>query len=108
MTRLPALDASHRAADREGKPRNQAWAPPGNSCLHCGGLLISGCTASLECDVTGTLVTLWRCVNCGDCLDHDILTNRWKSPGPTRERARQPTGPEYTGWPRGVETGMTR
>lgn len=53
---------------------------PGNSCLQCYGLLISGYTASLERDVTGTLVTLWRCVNCGDCLDHVILTNRWESP----------------------------
>ena len=29
----------------------------------------------------------WRCVNCGDCIDHDILANRWKSPVPARETA---------------------
>jgi hypothetical protein len=30
---------------------------------------------------------LWRCVNCGDCIDHDILANRWNGPVPARESA---------------------
>jgi hypothetical protein len=68
MTRLPALDASHRAADRDREPHHQLAVPCGDSFLRCGGLLIPGYTASLERDVTGTLVTLWRCFNCGDCI----------------------------------------
>ena len=105
----PALtDASRRAPDRDRGPRNQAWAPPGASCLRCGGLLILSYTASLESDVTGRPMRVWRCVNCGDCVDRDILANRWKGPGPARPRARPRTGPQHTGRPRGVGTGMTR
>jgi hypothetical protein len=101
-------DASHQAADREKWPCNKASIPPGEFCLRCGGLLVPSYTASLERDVRGTPVTLWRCVNCGDCVDHDILANRGKGSGSARVRARPPTGPQYTGRPRGVGTGMTR
>ena len=87
----PALtDASRQAPDREREPRNKASAPPGESCLRCGGLLVPSYTASLERDVTGKPMTLWRCVNCGDCVDHDILANRGKGPGSAR-RARKTT-----------------
>jgi hypothetical protein len=96
MTQLPALDATHRAADREGNPRNQAWAPPGDFCLRCGGLLVPEYTAALERDVTDTLVTLWRCVNCGDCVDHEILAHRGEGSGSAGPGARLPTGPQYT------------
>ena len=68
-------------------PRNQTWTPPGTCCLRCGGLLVPSYTASLERDFTGTPVTLWRCVNCGDCIDYDILANRWNGPVPARETA---------------------
>jgi len=108
MTQFPARDASHRAADGEGNPRNQAWAPPGDSYLRYGGLLVHEYTASLERDVIGTLVTLWRCVNCGDCVDHDILANRGEGSGSAGPGARLPAGPQYTSRPHGVETGMTR
>lgn len=101
-------DTSHRAADRDREPRNKASAPPGESCLRCGGLLVPSYTASLERDVTGTPVTLWRCVNCGDCVDRDILANRGNGSGSARVRARPPTGPQYTGRPHGLGTGMTR
>ena len=67
--------------------RNQDWTPPGASCLRCSGLLVPSYTASLERDFTGTPVTLWRCVNCGDCVDRDILANRWNSPVPACETA---------------------
>jgi len=87
-TSLPVLpDAPHQAADREKGPRNKASVPPGEFCLRCGGLLVPSYTASLERDVTGKPVTLWRCVNCGDCVDHDILANRGKGPGSGRVRA---------------------
>ncbi len=104
----PVLPDAHRSADRDREPHNKASAPPGGFCLRCGGLLVPSYTASLERDVMGKPVTLWRCVNCGDCVDCDILANRWKSPGPARQRARPPTGPQYTGRPSGVGTGMTR
>ena len=104
----PALsDASRRAADRDRAPRQQAWAPPGGCCLRCGGLLVPSYTASLDREVTGTPVTLWRCINCGDCVDPDILANRGKGTEPARPRARSPTGLQRTGRPRGVGTSMT-
>jgi hypothetical protein len=80
-------DVSRRTSDRASGPRNQTWTPPGASCLRCSGLLVPSYTASLERDVIGTLVTLWRCVNCCDCIDHNILANRWKGPVPARETA---------------------
>lgn len=81
-----ALTGAFRPAlDREEGLRNKAWTPPGESCLRCGGLLAPSYTASLERDITGELVRLWCCVNCGDCLDSIILANRWKSPMPACE-----------------------
>jgi len=80
-------DASRRTSDRERGPRNLTSASSGVSCLRCGGWLVPSYTASLERDVTGTPVTLWRCVNCGDCVDRDILANRWNGPMPARETA---------------------
>ena len=101
-------DASRLAADRDREPRHQPPAPPGESCLRCGGLLVLSYTASLERDIAGTPVTLWRCVNCGDCVDHDILANRGKGSGSARVRVRPSAGPQYIGRPQGVGTGMTR
>ncbi len=84
----PALtDVSRRAPDRDRRPRNKAWAPPSEFCLRCGGLLVPSYLASLESDLTGRPMRLWRCVNCGDCLDSYILANRWKGPVPARETA---------------------
>ena len=80
-------NASRRTSDREVKPRNQAWTPTGASCLRCGGLLVLSYMASLESDLSGRPMRLWRCVNCGDCIDHDILANRWNGPVPARETA---------------------
>ena len=104
---LALTDASRLASDRDRGPRNQAWTPPSASCLRCGGLLILSYMASLESDLTGRPMRLWRCVNCGDSVDHDILANRWNGPVPARPRARPPTGLQHTGRPRGVETSMT-
>ena len=108
-TASPILpDASHSAVDRDGQSRHQALVPPGASCRRCSGLLVLSYTATLEWDITGKPMTLWRCVNCGDCVDHDILANRGKGSGSARVRARPPIGPQYTGRPHGVGTGMTR
>jgi hypothetical protein len=101
-------DASHRATDRDVEPRNKASAPPGKFCLRCGGLRVPSYTANWERDVTGKPMTFWRCVNCGDCVDHDILANRVKGSGSARVRARPPAGPQYIGWLPGAGTGMTR
>jgi hypothetical protein len=101
-------DASHRTADREKESPNKAWAPPDKCCLCFDGLLVFSYTASWERDVTGTPMTLWRCVNCGDCVDHDILANRVKGSGSARVRARPPAGPQYIGWLPGAGRGMTR
>ena len=80
-------DVSRRTPDRERGPRDQAWTPSGASCLRCGGLLVLSYMASLESDLSGRPMRLWRCVNCGDCIDHDILANRWNGPVPARETA---------------------
>jgi hypothetical protein len=104
MTWLPALDASHRVADRDKDPHHHMPSPCGDACLCCGGLLIHEYTAALERDVTGTLVTLWRYVNCGDCVDHEILANRGEGSGSAGPHARLPTGPQCTSRPHGVET----
>ena len=85
----PALtDVSRRAPDRDREPRNKISAPTGEFCLRCSGLLVPTYTAALERDITGTPVTLWRCVNCGDCVDSEILANRWKGSMPARARTR--------------------
>jgi hypothetical protein len=108
-TSPPVLpDATHRATDLDVEPRNKASVPPGGFCMRCGGLLVSGYTVSWERDVTDKPMTLWRCVNCGDCVDRDIMANRGKGSGSARVRARPPAGPQYIEWLRGVGTGTTR
>ena len=79
--------ASRRTPGRDRGSRNQAWPPSGSYCLRCGGLLVLSYMASLESDLSGRPMRLWRCVNCGDCVDHYILANRWKGPAPARETA---------------------
>jgi hypothetical protein len=81
------IDASRRTPDRERMPRNLTSASPGACCLRCGGLLVLSYMASLESDLSGRPMRLWRCVNCGDCIDYDILANRWNGPVPARETA---------------------
>ena len=98
MSRLadsPNISESHQAAGLN--PRNQPPALPSLSCVRCGGLLVPGDVASLERDVAGIPMTLWRCVNCGDCVDRFILANRWKSPASAVPRVRLPAGPQRTG-----------
>jgi hypothetical protein len=69
---------------------NQVSDRPGAACLRCGGLLVLTYMASLEPDLTGNPMRLWRCVNCGNCVDHFIMANRGKgSNGPTRNRRPQ-------------------
>ena len=80
-------DASRRTPDRERVPRNLTSASSGTCCLRCGGLLVLSYMASLESDLSGRPMRLWRCVNCGDCIDYDILANRWNGPVPARETA---------------------
>ena len=106
----PALtDVSRRTPARGKKPRSQAAPPPGAFCLRCGGLLVPSYTTSLERDITGTPVTLWRCVNCGDCVDRFILANRWKSPASAVPRVQLPTGPTgAVGFPQPSSKGRTR
>jgi len=69
------------------------------SCPRCGGLLVVSYPVSLECDLSGMPVTLWRCVNCGNYMDRFILANRLQNP--------MPAGPQRTGRSRGAKTGIT-
>lgn len=78
-------DAFRLTPDREKRLRNKTWTPSGESCLRCSGLLVLSYMAALESDLTGKPMTLWRCLNCGDYVDHDILANRSKSPVPAGE-----------------------
>jgi len=68
-------------------PNTQTWDPLGASCLRCGGLLVLSYLASLESDLNGRPMRQWRCVNCGECIDHAILGNRWNGPVPACEPA---------------------
>ena len=88
---LTLSDVSRRTAARATEPRNQAAAPSDTSCLRCGGLLVPSYTASLERDFIGAPETLWRCINCGDCVDPEILANRGTRVLPARQRARPRT-----------------
>ena len=88
---LTLSDVFRRTATRATKPRNQAAALSDTSCLRCGGLLVPSYMASLERDFIGAPETLWRCVNCGDCVDPEILANRGKLVLPVRQRARPRT-----------------
>lgn len=81
---------------------------PNDFCLQCEGLLVASYPSSLECDLPGMPVTLWRCVNCGNCMDHFILANRLQSPMPARRRARTPAGPQHTGRSRGMKAGISQ
>jgi RNase P subunit RPR2 len=71
-----SLDIGASPIKQQTETRATMRRLPGGCCLRCGGLLVLSYTASLELDVTGTPVTLWRCVNCGNCVDHAILVNR--------------------------------
>lgn len=103
----PALADTHRRASRrERGPRKKSSPPPDESCRRCGGLMVPSYTASLESDCTGKPMTLWRCVNCGDCVDACILANRWKGGGPARPHERPRTGRRYAGQPRGGGRGI--
>jgi hypothetical protein len=108
-TASPILaEASHPAVDRDGLSRHQASVLPGASCRRCSGLLVLSYTATLEWDITGKPMALWRCLNCGDCVDHDILANQGKGSGSVRPHPRTPIGPQYRGRPPRVGAGMTR
>jgi|CXWL01.1.fsa_nt_gi hypothetical protein len=84
-------DVSRRTAAGATQSRKQASAPSDTSCLRCGGLLVPSYTASLERGFIGAPETLWRCVNCGDCVDPEILANREARVLPARQRARPRT-----------------
>ena len=98
MSRLagsPNVGAARQAASLAS--RTPPPARPGTACVRCGGLLVHSYTAALERDVSGRPVTLWRCVNCGDCVDPFILANRWKGPASAISHVRLPAGPPRAG-----------
>lgn len=90
---------SRLALNRQRGARNKASAPPDESCLHGGGLLVPSYTATPARDFTGKPVMVWRCVNCEDCFDAQILANRRKNTEPTGLRARPGTGGPRPGPP---------
>ena len=104
------FDGSSQAPDRECDQRSRALTQPGaSSCPRCGGLLIRDYTTPMGWDLTGRPIMLRRCVNCGNCMDLDIMTNRLKGPElarPRTRRARPPTGILLTGQLRGRGAGL--
>lgn len=84
-------DVSRRTTARAAQPRKQASAPSDTSCLRCGGLCVPSYTVSLEGGYIGAPETLWRCVNCGDYVDPEILAHRGAQVLPARQRARPRT-----------------
>lgn len=101
-------DASRQIGRERREPRKQATTLPNECCLRCGGLLVPSYTSSLDRNPTGDPMMIWRCINCGDCTDHDILANREKGSRSTRRRARLSTGPRRIGRLPGTRTGMSR
>jgi hypothetical protein len=88
-------DSSPRPPDRKSEPHNKVSAQPDESCPRCAGLLVLDYTTPTEWYITGIPIRLRRCVNCGNCMDLDIMANRMKGPEPARprtRRARPPTG----------------
>ena len=48
------------------------------SCLRCGGLLVSD--RSYDLSASGVFkIVIQRCVQCGDVIDPTILKHRWQS-----------------------------
>lgn len=84
-------DVSRRATARAAPPRQQASAPSDMSCLRCGGLCVPSYLSSLERDGIDAPEMLWRCVNCGDYVDPEILAHRGAQVLPARQRARPRT-----------------
>jgi hypothetical protein len=93
-------DACRRTPDRENGRRNQVSAQADASCLRCGGFLVLSYMAALEFDHTGRPMKLWRCINCGNCVDHDILVNREKGSGSVRPCAKPRRGFQASDGPR--------
>lgn len=46
------------------------------ACRRCGGMMIATYTDLLSPGETGEHATGWRCVNCGEYVDHQVLLNR--------------------------------
>jgi hypothetical protein len=107
-TRPALTDLSRLAPGLEKESCDIASIPSHEPCLRCSGLLVRSYTAALESDLTGRPIEVWRCINCGDCLDSDILANRWKAPEPLHPRTRPRTGAQHTGRPHGALTGRTQ
>jgi hypothetical protein len=93
---MTLLNISRQATDPVNGLRRKVSAPPDAPCPRCGGLMIQEYGMSWEWKDRGQTVTSRRCINCGNCLDLDILANRGKSSLPARprtRRARLPKGP---------------
>jgi hypothetical protein len=45
-------------------------------CRRCGGTMVGTYSDLLSPDATGQEVIVWRCVNCGNYVDHQVLLNR--------------------------------
>ncbi len=65
-----------------------------SECYRCGGMMVETYADLISPSEIGEGVVLWRCVNCGDYVDRQILLNRTapeKVPcgpvGPARHRA---------------------
>lgn len=48
-------------------------------CERCGGLRAHTFIEAYEGEFSGALVPAWRCVNCGDLEDAQILSNRQRT-----------------------------
>ena len=89
------LDRSRQIPDWEKDRCNKLLGQPVTSCPRCSGLLIPDFAAALE-RYDGKPVMFRYCVNCGNCINLEILSNRGKRPQSARSsarRARPPIGP---------------
>lgn len=49
-----------------------------SECHRCGGMMVETYADLISPSEIGEGVVLWRCVNCGDYVDRQILLNRFR------------------------------
>ena len=93
-----------RLHDGHVRPSDGEPSLPEPPCWRCDGLMVPCYTNSLEPRIEGIPIAMWRCINCGECLDTQILANRSKQ-HPSRDGL---VGPRKRGLRRHRPRGRSR
>lgn len=76
-------------------------------CPRCQGVMVTLRLEDAEGSTSRAPVLGWRCLLCGEVLDHEIKVHRERRHQPTKNRARPPEGlmPEKKAPPQPRKTG---